>query len=35
VDDILNNGIDIDDAMHVLMDRPPTIEYVAEEGYGR
>jgi glycerol-3-phosphate dehydrogenase (NAD(P)+) len=35
VDDILNHGIDIDDAMHVLMDRPPTIEYVAEEGYGR
>lgn len=30
VDDILNNGVDIDEAMHVLMDRPPTVEYVQQ-----
>ena len=27
VDDILNHGVSIDDAIHVLTDRPPAVEY--------
>jgi glycerol-3-phosphate dehydrogenase (NAD(P)+) len=34
VDDILNNGVSVDEAMHVLMDRPPTIEFTAEASQG-
>lgn len=33
VDDILNNGVPIDEAIHVLTDRPPTVEYFEAAGH--
>jgi glycerol-3-phosphate dehydrogenase (NAD(P)+) len=34
VDDILNNGVGIDEAIYVLTDRPPAIEYLEATSHG-